>query len=350
MEKNYRVGVVGLSGIAAKRPVADTGAILTTPSPTSHLSAYHHLPQTDVVALCELKTELFEEVAQTWGQEFGELETYTDYRAMIEREELDIISVCTSDNRHTDIVVAAAEAGVKGIICEKPLATTVDECTRMIEACEANGALISVDHTNRWRPHYDVAREAIRNSSIGKVHRIIAHLGGPRAMLFRNGTHLVDGVCFFAESDPEWVFAELEPGYDHYDRYLGDGGRDPATDPAGSGFIHFRNGVRAFVNVAKGQYPDSFRFQVFGETGLIEVHNSRVIRRGRETTEFFPLPSHQLTGIPACVAELIDVIENGGDLLSPAREAKKTVEVLVGFLQSHARGNVRVDLPLPPGH
>ena len=168
-------------------------------------------------------------------------------------------------------------------------------------------------------------------------------------MLFRNGTHLVDGVCFFAESDPEWVFAELEPGYDHYDRYLGDGGRDPATDPAASGFIHFRNGVRAFVNVAKGQYPDSFRFQVFGETGLIEVHNSRVIRRGRETTEFFPLPSHQLTGIPACVAELIDVIENGGDLLSPAREAKKTVEVLVGFLQSHARGNVRVDLPLPPG-
>ena len=61
MEKNYRVGVVGLSGIAANRPVADTGAILTTPSPTSHLSAYHHLPQTDVVALCELKTELFEE-------------------------------------------------------------------------------------------------------------------------------------------------------------------------------------------------------------------------------------------------------------------------------------------------
>ena len=151
MEKNYRVGVVGLSGIAANRPAAETGAILTTPSPTSHLSAYHHLPQTDVVALCELKTELFEKVAQTWGQEFGELETYTDYRAMIEREELDIISVCTSDNRHTDIVVAAAEAGVKGIICEKPLATTVDECTRMIEACEANGRL------DLGRPHQPLA-------------------------------------------------------------------------------------------------------------------------------------------------------------------------------------------------
>ena len=114
--------------------------------------------------------------------------------------------------------------------------------------------------------------------------------------------------------------------------------------------MHFRNGVRAYVNIAKEQFQDSFRFQVFGETGLIEVHNSRVIRRDRNTTEFFPFPDHRRIGIPALVAELIDVIENGGDLLSSAREAKKTVEVLVGFLQSHARGNVRVDLPLPPGH
>ena len=350
MTDSYRVGVVGLSGIAANRPAPEPGGILKSPSPTSHLSAYHRLPQTDVAAVCELKPELFERVAQTWGNEFGELETYTDFRAMLERENLDLISVCTSDHRHTDIVVAAAEAGVKGIICEKPFATTVDECTRMIEACEANGALLAVDHTNRWKPHYDAAREALRSGAIGRVHRIVGHLGGPRAMLFRNGTHLVDGVCFFAESEPEWVFAELEPGYDHYDRYLGDGGRDPATDPAGSGYIHFRNGVRAFINVAKEQYAASFSIQIYGDTGMIDVHNSRVIRRDRNTTEFYPFADHQLTGIAACAAELIDAIENGGELLSPAREAKKTVEILVGFLQSHARGNVRVDLPLPPGH
>lgn len=350
MQNSYRAAVVGLSGISANRPAPDPESILKTPSPSSHLGAYHLLPQTDVVAVCDLKTELFEKVAQTWGQEFGELETYTDYRAMIERENLDILSVCTSDHRHTDIVIAAANAGVKGIICEKPLATSVDEATRMIEACEASGSLLVVDHTNRWRPHYDMARQAIRDGSIGKVHRIVAHLGTPRAMMFRNGTHLIDGVCFFADSDPEWVFGHLEPGYDHYDRYLGDGGRDPATDPAASAYVHFRNGVRAFINLSKEQFQDSFRYQVFGETGLIEVHPSRVIRRDRNTTEFFPFPDHQFIGIPACVAELINAIENGGDLLSPAREAKKTVEILVGILQSHARGNVRVDLPLPPGH
>ena len=202
MQNRYRAGVVGLSGISANRPAPDADSILKSPSPSSHLGAYHLVPQTDVVAVCDLKTELFEKVAQTWGQEFGELETYTDYRAMIERENLDLLSVCTSDHRHTDIVIAAANAGVKGIICEKPLATSVDEATRMIEACEASGSLLVVDHTNRWRPHYDVARQAIRDGSIGKVHRIVAHLGTPRAMMFRNGTHLIDGVCFLPIPTP----------------------------------------------------------------------------------------------------------------------------------------------------
>ncbi|MBV7334035.1 Gfo/Idh/MocA family oxidoreductase [Chloroflexi bacterium TSY] len=350
MQKTCRAGVIGLTGIAANRPATDPMGILNTPSPSSHIGAYTYLPQTELVAVCELKSELFGRMKETWGPAVADVQTYTDYRKMIEQENLDLLSVCTSDNLHTEIVIAAANAKIGGIVCEKPLATTVDECTQMIEACQANGTVMTVDHTNRWLPHYHVAREAIRSGTIGKVQRIVGHLGGPRAMLFRNGTHLIDGVCFFAESDPEWVFAELEPGYDHYSTYQGDGGRDPATDPAGSGYIHFRNGVRAFVNASKEQYEASFSFQIMGETGQLDVHNSQVIRRDRHTTERFPFPRHQLTGIPACIAELIQVMENGGEVLSPPQEAKKTVEILIGFLQSHTRGNVRVDLPLPVGH
>jgi hypothetical protein len=57
-----------------------------------------------------------------------------------------------------------------------------------------------------------------------------------------------------------------------------------------------------------------------------------------------------ITGIPAYIEELIGVIENDGELLSPASEGKKVVEIIVGFLKSQERGNVRVDLPLPPGN
>ena len=48
----------------------------------------------------------------------------------------------------------------------------------------------------------------------------------------------------------------------------------------------------------------------------------------------------------AAVAELIDVLENGGDLVSPAREARKTLEIILAILKSHHEGNRRIDLPL----
>ena len=348
-EKRYRVGVVGLSGIGANRLEADSGMVLNTPMPGSHVASYEALPHTDLVAVCDLKTELFDQFKERWGDVLPDVRTYTDYREMLEKENLDILSVVTSDNRHTDIVVDAANAGIKGIACEKPLATTIDDGNRMIAACEANGVPISIDHTRRWWPAYHRARKAIREGAIGGVRRIVAHMGGPRAMLFRNGTHLIDGVCFFAESEPEWVFAELDEGFEDYFSYRGDGGRSPAGDPGGSGYVHFKNGVRALVNASKGQ-ASGFCLEIIGEEGRLDVENTVTLSTGVGRSELLDLPPHMITGIPAYIEELIGVIENSGELLSPASEGKKVVEIIVGFLKSQERGNVRVDLPLPPGN
>ena len=348
-EKTYRVGVIGLSGIAAGKKEPDFKLVLDTPVPASHVQSYALLPKTEVVAVCELKPELFDKFKHDWGDEFPDANTYTDYRELIDKENLDILSVCTSDHRHTDIVVYAANAGVKGIVCEKPFASSVDDCDRMIEACEANKTLVTVDHTRRWQLPFERAREAIEDGDIGKVMQITGNMGGARAMTFRNGTHLIDGVKFFADSDPEWVFAELEEGFDDYSSYGGDGGRDPATDPACSGYVHFKNGVRAYINIVKEMKP-GFYIQVMGESGELDIYHGVVLRKDMNSAENLILPTHRIYGIAACIDELIGVMENGGELISPPREAKKTVEIIIGFLQSHARGNVRVDLPLPPGH
>lgn len=348
-ERKYRVGVVGLTGIAANRPSADLQAVLNIPMPSSHISSYAVLPQTHLVAVCELRTELFEQFKERWGDVFPETRTYTDYRQMIEKENMDILSVVTSDNRHADIVVDAANAGIKGIICEKPLATTVDDCNRMIEACENNGALLSVEHTRRWGTAYHLARQAIEGSMIGVVRRIVGHMGGPRAMLFRNGTHLIDGVCFFARSEPEWVFAELDEGFEDYFFYRGDGGRSPEGDPGGSGYIHFKNGVRAFINGSKGQ-AGGFRIEIIGEKARLDVGNNTVtLWSGEGKCEQLDVPPYMKTGIIACVEELIRVMENGGELISPGQEGRKVVQIIVGFLRSQELGNVRVDFPLPTG-
>jgi predicted dehydrogenase len=424
----YRVGVVGLSGISAGRAPAEAGEVLQTPLPTSHVSAYAALAQTTEVAVCDLKPDVLAAFEERWGDVFPDARAYTDVGEMLDRERLDILSVVTPDHAHADIVVAAADRGVRGIACEKPLATTLADCDRMIAACEANGATLSVDHTRRFRPPYQAARQAIRRGAIGPVQRVIASMGGPRAMLFRNGTHLIDGVCFFAESAPEWVFAELDPGFETYFAYRGDGGRDPATDPGASGYIHFRNGVRAFVNCSKGQSPafilqvqpaaveaveflsnlthglqlvppaaqgellikgqtvfepqGAYRipvlreagvrfepidfprgpqhkaapyklgsmYSVIGEQGEIDVAmDHAVLRRGTHAAELLSPPVHMRTGIAAYLEELIRVMEHGGETTSPPREARKTVEIIVGFLRSQEQGSARGNLPLPPG-
>ena len=348
--KTYRVAIVGLSGIGMNRPTIEPGAVLNTPMPHSHVASYAVLPNTKVVAVCELKTELFDQFKEQWGDAFPDARTYVDYREMIDQENLDILSVATSDNRHTDIVVYAANAGIKGVVCEKPLATTVDECDRMIEACQRSGTVMTVEHTRRWQPPYHTALKAIGEGAIGSVKRIVGHLGGPRAMLFRNGTHLIDGVCFFAQSDPQWVFAELDEGFEDYFFYRGDGGRSPEGDPGGSGYIHFKNGVRAFINASKGQMPTTI-LQIIGETGQIDVNrNSVTLHKGPGQSEQLALDLHMKTDISACIEELIRVMERGGELISPPSEGKRVVEIIVGFLKSQEKGNVRVDLPLPAGN
>ena len=349
-KKIYRAGVVGLSGIGMRRVSTGLTGALSTPMPVSHVGAYNMLPNTQLVAVCDLKQELFDGFRDAWGKDLPKTTAYSDFRKMIDAENLDILSVCTSDNAHTELVIHAANAGVKGIICEKPLATSVDECNRIIEACESNGTLMSVDHTRRWQPAYHGAQQVISEGMIGKVLRVTGVMGSPRAMLFRNGTHLIDGVCFFAGSDPQWVFAELEEGFDDCSSYCGEGGKNPDLDPACSGYVHFKNGVRAHINITKGQGSVNY-IQVMGETGEMDIYTDSVtLRKGRNEAELLVLPSHRLFGISGIVHELIRAMEENGELISPPGEAKKVVEIIVGFLQSHTRGNIRVDLPLPPGH
>lgn len=119
--KTYRAAVIGLSGIGAAPFLAAPDAVLGTVMPHSHVAAYATIPQTTVVAVCDLVPALLDQVRATWRSIIPDLRTYTDYRALLDREQVDILSVATPDHRHAQIVVDAAEAGVKGVFCESRL-------------------------------------------------------------------------------------------------------------------------------------------------------------------------------------------------------------------------------------
>lgn len=101
----YRVAIIGLSDIGMAPPAAAPDPVLGTMVPTSHASAYAALPGTEVVAACDLIPVRLDEFQRTWGWRFPDARLSTDYRALLAEQRIDILSVVTPDDRHTQIVV-----------------------------------------------------------------------------------------------------------------------------------------------------------------------------------------------------------------------------------------------------
>ena len=356
----YRAAVVGLGGIGVGRPVTSQPyPLLGTAWPHSHVAAYAAYPETEVVAVCDLQEKVLERFHATWGAALPGVETYTDYREMIEKERVDILSVVTSDHRHTQIVVDAAERGVKAILCEKPLATTIAECHTMIETCERLGVPLTVNHSRRWKPHWIAARALCWDGPLGPVRRIAGSWTGDRAMLFRNGGHLIDTINWFAGTaegaTPEWVVGILDEEHRaHAPRYTGDGGKNPALDPGGTALVHYTNGTRAFVNCSKNVTGGGVELEVFCENGHLRVDDiAAEIGRvpagaSSHNRAWEPVPAAvtSLGETPAAFAELLAAAREKRQPRYTAREASLAPAVILAMLQSNAAGHAPVRFPI----
>lgn len=323
----------------------------------SHAYAYERSDVYDLVAFCDINPEVFPRFYERAEIEPGSIHEYTDYHKMLADENLDVVSVATPDHLHTDAVCDVSAAGVKGVFCEKPLATTLADADRMIATVRNNGTCMAVDHTRSFVPRYQAMRQKVRAGDIGPLSRIIAHMGGKRSMLFRNGTHLIDAVCFFADAEPRWVIAAHEQGFEEYGLvYDGKGGRDPQYDPGSTLIIEFANGVRALVNSAK-LTPQFSEYDLQGPGGRIVVSDQHCNvwttagpQGNLETVSSETGPAYAepfgATLIPA-VDEMARVIAGQTETSSPPERALHTLEIMLAALQSQARGNTRIDLPLP---
>ena len=347
-DKVYRAGIIGLTGIGQSPPRYDLWST-RHPQPHSHASAYAAHPRAEVVAVCDLVPELLETYEKNWGPAAH----YADYRAMIERENLDILSVVTSDHLHAQMVVDAAEAGVPAIFCEKPLSTTLADADRMLSAVEKNGTKMSVDHGRRWDPFWRQAKAIIDEGRIGSLTRIGAHMGGERAMMFRNGTHLIDTICMYADAAPQWLIGAMEEGYEDRTEYVGDGGHDPKTDPGASAYLHFTNGIRAHIEMSQRTLVN-FELDLLCTKGRIRISNTEALIYLPSHDYSHEVTSRQIGGsvdyrsaMVNAVDELIHLIENGGESISSGHRALHSLEIMIAIMQSQAAGVEKIHWPLP---
>ncbi len=131
-----------------------------------HLTAYSQLQRegkAQLVALADVK----EEVLERRAKEFN-VKTYKDYREMLEREELNAVSVVTPDHLHREIALDALEAGLH-VLVEKPMDVTVEGAEEMAEAAQRKGLLLQVDFHKRYDPYHIELRRAVLEGRIGEV-------------------------------------------------------------------------------------------------------------------------------------------------------------------------------------
>lgn len=343
--KRYRVGVVGLSWITSEPVKPGTSPVLGEAPPHSHLSALRAIPSANVVAGCDINPAAAQLFIERWAGTWPGVKTYADFREMLAREDLDLVCVATPDHLHGDVVRATAEAGVRAIFCEKPISTNLSDVDSMIAAVEKHNVVVNVNNTRRWIPSYVAAREAVRAGAIGALSQITVHFGGGRAMLWRNHSHFLDLISYFAEANPSWVIAELEPGFEDYGlAYKGDGGRSPEREPGFNAYIVYDNGVRGFLGGMK-QSTQQINVDLMGADGRIHVDDQAAALlaqtdQGLSTTPILAKGSMQ--GMQAAIVDLLTALETGRAPQSPPREARKTVALIEGILASQAAGNARI--------
>jgi predicted dehydrogenase len=113
---------------------------------------------------CARNEEQIKAFADNWGYESIE----TDWRKVIERDDIDAIDICTPNNLHKDIAIAAAEAG-KMILCEKPLSMNAAEGEEMCKAVEKAGVVNTVWYNYRRVPAVTLAKQLIDDGRLGKI-------------------------------------------------------------------------------------------------------------------------------------------------------------------------------------
>jgi UDP-N-acetylglucosamine 3-dehydrogenase len=326
----YRVGIIGCG-----RPWRSDGATGFGMS-HAHADGYTRSPLAEIVALADISRENAEAFREKWGGEA----IYDDYHAMLAAENLDIVSISTWPHLHAEMVVACAEAGVKAVHCEKPMATTFGEARAMVDACWANNVQLTFNHQRRMLPVFRKAKELIDAGAIGDLVRLEGHCPD----LYDWGTHWFDMMFMYNSETPvEWVIGQLDIR-----------GHHPVFGVTleGHGLSHFRfaNGVDGLLMTGVG--ANGFLNRILGTDGTIEVGGSqevplRMWGRGQSGWQTVAVEGgiHGLDAVQDGVLDLIDALDTGREPELSGDRALRATEVIFATYES-SRRRARVDLPL----
>ena len=324
MSKKYTAAIVGCGDIAHH-----------------HVKGYQ-LAGVEIVAV----TDPLEVAREQYQAEYGIARGFATVEEMLEEVKPNLISVCTWHLLHPGPTIAAARAGVKGVICEKPMAVGMGLADEMVAACDESGTKLVISHQRRFTPGWERARELVQGGAIGQVMQADSKVN---AGLLNCGTHAIDGVRFIL-GDPEtqWVMGAVERQSERFER-------DTPIEDGCMALVHMAGGIQLFIQSdldSHGASPGHFFFR--GTEGMVETTETATQLfnggTGGWQEQDLGVASDKIDVIGGRAnerqtRELIAWIEGGPEHRGAGRNARNTVEVIMALLQS-ARQHQVVRFPL----
>ncbi|MBV7339936.1 Gfo/Idh/MocA family oxidoreductase [Chloroflexi bacterium TSY] len=353
---NYRVAIIGTGRVGYQFSFSDL--------PDNHVEAIQQSEHCELVAGVNRGREKLE----AFGQRFGIEALYHDYQQMLAEIQPDICIVATHPELHCEMVLGcAAVPSTKAIICEKPMALSLDECDQMIEACERAGVLLQINHNRRWHPAWNLGLQLLNEGAIGELNHIYCYVDGGKPApwwrseregpLLHDFTHFFDLMDMYA-GEVEWLCGMAEQRR-----------RPWAVEDFSVAFMKFTSGVTGLIQSAElTDYTDE-AFELRGTTGVIrfvqeQLHLLQSVQDVYEPDSGFQWSSLQpkvvehtapVSTYVVALAELVTALESQGtdgndvSVRSDGRVGRRSLEMVMAIYQSQLEGNRPVRFPISMG-
>lgn len=320
---------------------------------SQHAHVFSTLPDTNLVAVCDLD----EKRASSMAKSHGAVHVFTDHKALLDLADLDAVSIATPDFTHTPLIVDALAAG-KHVLSEKPLATTIEEAEAIRKAVASSDCKLMVDFHNRVNPAIATAKDEVTKGTIGKpIHasgrlsnttfvplEMLAWAGKSSALWFL-GSHLIDALRFILQDDVSRVFSMRADGH------LSARGVDTAD--VHLSMLEFSKGTIVTIENSWVLSPDNpqifdLAIDLVGEKGQIQLnpsHNgaySEMTGSGLKYRDLFgvtPVGVGRVGGfVMESIARFVDAVLSDAPLLADVEDGLRVTRVLAAIEASSLTG------------
>lgn len=321
----------------------------------------------EIVGLCDLLEERIKEKKEM-EPSIKDVPEYLDYIEMIEKEKPELVAIATESGKHAKIALDVISHGIN-VIIEKPIALSIEDANKIIEAAKKYNVKVSACHQNRFNKAIQKMRMAIENDKFGKIFHGTAHILWNRGKEYYDqatwrGTWEQDGgalmnQCIHDIDLLRWMLGDdIDEVYAYTDRLNHD---YIAAEDLGVAIVKFSNGSYGMIEGTTNVYPKNLEetLYIFGEKGTAKVGGSSVNKleawRFDDEDEESALsefseehPNVYGFGHTSLYTDMIDAINNDRTPYVDAYAGKRALELVLAIYLS-AKEHKPVKLPLSDG-